>query len=385
MSLEVAQLPILRSVSPALAATYLQSTGWARVLTERARYSIWSKPDRPELLLPLDSAISDFSDRLRDLLLDLQQIEARPVADIARDIASGSCDVFRFRKHPETAIEGTIAIEDGAALVSKVKEILLLGAAAEYDPSKRTVGGRRPIDVEGFMRDALLGQTETASFVVTAQVPVPLQFADPLFFFAAGEPFERRVGIRMMALLKETREAAVESAQERRVEPFEAVFERGGSVGWLQTLVEAQEIVPSVPLEITSRWAPTRPRVVEGAVERVVFEPEMISPLREAVAVFRPKEPRNGITLLGYVEELNREAQETLIGTLAVKTTIDGRPRKVYFDLERQDYERAIQAFRDQIPISIVGDAVKEGRFWRLKTPRDLRIIQDDESESERS
>lgn len=158
MRVDLAQVPVVRSVTPTLAATYLHSKGWSRVLTDRGRYSIWSKPGCPEVLLPLESAIPDYMDRLLDLLQDLQQIEARPLSEIAKDIASGNCDVFRFKKHPDTAIEGTIAIEAGAALVAKVRDILLLSAVAEYDPEKRTLGGRLAATFErqAIRREALL-------------------------------------------------------------------------------------------------------------------------------------------------------------------------------------------------------------------------------------
>lgn len=393
MIIKIKDRATLLSIHPARVGAYLNARGWKRMAHEPSRYSLWVKASRDrstEVLLPLDSRLGDFAERMAELLGDMQREEQRSELEILRDIENGSCDVFRFRKEPHSGFLGAIPIEEGVRFVGYTRDFLLYGATAEYDPTRLSVGGRRSEDVSRFMSQALLGQTEISSFVVTAQVPVPGRLMEDLFPEAvspASEPFERRAGIRLMNLLTYTREAALEAAQTGDFRPFSEILNEGATVNLYSALVEAQEIVPGEPLEISCTWAPIRPLVGRAPSGIVTFEPEIVQPLRAAIEILKPRTPKEGERLFGYVERLEQPAQEVLIGDLAITTLVSGRALKVRFSLQQPDYDSAISAFREKRPIEIVGDLVKEGRHWVLRNPRNLvlhTIGEDDMASAER-
>jgi hypothetical protein len=368
----------LLGVHPARVGAYLNARGWKRMALEANRYSLWVKTSEGqpvEVLLPLDPRLGDFAERMAELLGDLQRDEQRSQLEILRDIEVGSCDIFRFRKEPHSGFLGAISIEDGVRFVGYARDFLLYGAAAEHEPTRLTVGGRRSEDVARFMSQVLLGQTEASSFVVTAQIPIPARLTDDLFpeaVEALSEPFERRAGIRLMNILNYTREAALEAAQTNDFRPFYEILKEGATVNLYSALVEAQEIVPGEPLEISCSWAPIRPLIGHVSASSVRFEPEIVQLLKAAVEILKPRIPREGERVFGYVELLQQEAQEVLIGDLAIKTVMNRREMKVHLSLQRPDYDQAIVAFREKRPIEITGDLVKEGRYWVLRNPRDL-------------
>lgn len=368
----------LLSMHPARVGAYLNAKGWKRMALEANRYSIWVKTSEgqpAEILLPLDPRLGDFAERMAELLGDLQKDEKRSQLEILRDIEVGSCDIFRFRKEPHSGFLGAIPIEDGVRFVSYARDFLLYGAAAECEPARSTVGGRRSEDVAHFMSQALLGQTEVSSFVVTAQIPIPPRLTDDLFpeaVEASSEPFERRAGIRLMNVLSYTREAALEAAQTNDFKPFSDILKEGATVNLYNALVEAQEIVPGEPLEISCSWAPIRPLIGRAPAGVVRFEPEIVQPIKAAVGILKPRIPKEGARVFGYVELLQQEAQEVLIGDLAIRTVMDKRDIRVHLSLQRPDYDQAIIAFREKQPIEITGDLVKEGKYWVLRNPRDL-------------
>ncbi len=365
----------LLGIHPARVGAYLHAKGWQRMVHEPSRYSLWVKPDAREVeaLLPLDSGLGDFAERMAELLGDLQREEQRSELEILRDIELANCDVFRFRKDPHSDIMGTIQIDDGVRFVAHARDLLLYAAAAEHEPS-RTAVTRPSADVSRFMSQALLGQTEISSFVVTAQVPVPSRLSDPLFpdlISPALEPFERRAGVRLMSLLSDTREAAMEVAQTNDFRPFAEVLNRGATVDLYSTLVEAQEIGPGEPLEIGCSWAPARPLV--GSAPLVVrFEPELTLPIRSAVDMLRPRSVKEGVRIFGYVELLQQPAQEVLVGELVVKAVVERSDLNVHLTLSQPDYGLAIKAFGEKRPIEVVGDLAKDGKFWRLRDPRNI-------------
>ncbi len=357
---------------------------------EPNRYSLWVKastgPDSSlmEILLPLETRLGDFPERMAELLNDLQLDEQRSQLDILHDIEAGSCDIFRFRKEPHSSFLGTIALEDGVRFVGYARDFLLYGASAEHEPTRSSVGGRRSEDVARFMSQALLGQTEISSFVVTAQVPVPARLMDDLFPEAASpsaEPFERRAGVRLMNILRYTKEAALEVSQTPNFRPFEEILREGATVNLYSAIVEAQEIIPGEPLEIGCSWAPIRPIVGPSPPLTVRFEPDVIPALKSAVEILRPRTPREGERIFGYVELLHQPAQEVLIGDLAITTRVDGRILKVHLSLQKPDYDQAIGAFKEKRPIEVTGDLVKEGKRWVLQNPRGLSLPTVDEDD----
>lgn len=379
----------LAAIRPARVAAYLQATHWKRMALEAGRYSIWVNPSAREpieLLLPLDAKFDDFAERMAELLHDLQKEEERSQIDILRDIELSSCDVFRFRKDPRSSFLGTIPIEDGVRFVTYARDMLLLAASAEHDPERGGIAGRRSDDVTAFMSQALLGQTEISSFVVTAQVPVTARLNEELFpdeVPSAPEPFERRAGVRMMNLLGLTREAALEVSQTNDIQPFVDALAQGATISLYNTLVDAQSIAPGQPLEVSCTWAPSRPLFGKGPPKTVLFEPEIVLPIRAAVEKLRARVPREGERIVGFVEVLQQPAQEVLFGELAVTTLIDGKPRKVFLILQEPEYSKAIVAFKEKQPIEIKGDLIKAGKRWTLQNPRDLVLYPGERASSD--
>ncbi len=379
----------LHRVHPAQVGAYLLAKGWQRRRHEPNRFSLWTKAvgeENHEVLLPLDSRLGDFVERMAELLADLQREEMRSQLEILRDVEAGTCDVFRFRKSVHPVYAGTIPIEDGVRFVSSVRDLLLDSASAEHGLSRLSTAGRRPDAVAQFMNDALLGQTEVSSFVVTAQIPIPARLNDELFPEAltpASEPFERRAGVRLMTSLQETRAAALEVAQTNDVRAFKEVLARGLSPRFFKAIIEAQGAAAGEALSVSSSWASSRPLLGPGRVDEVTFEPEMVLPLRAAVERLQALAPREGETIYGFVELLEQPAQERLIGELAIKSTVDGRARKVRLRLPQPEYGEAIQAFGEKRPVKVTGDLVKDGKFWLLHNPRDLVVFPSAESAAE--
>jgi len=375
----------LLRIHPARVSGYLNARGWKRVTHEPNRYSLWVKAHQEpvEILLPLDPKLGDFAERMAEVLGDLQRDEQRSQLDILRDIEAASCDVFRFRKEPHSSFLGTMPIEDGVRFVSYARDFLLLAASAEHDPGRQIVAGRRPEDVARFMSQALLGQTEISSFVVTAQIPAVARLTDDISPEAAtpsSEPFERRAGVRLMNILDHTREAALEASQTQDFRPFTEALNRGATVNLYSALVEAQGIVPGEVLEVSCLWAPIRPLIGPAPAAVVTFGPEIMPVLKAAVDILKPRSPKEE-RLFGFVELLRQPAQETLIGDLAIEAMVEGRLRKVHITLQQPEYGQAIKAFSEKCPVEVTGDLVKAGNQWVLHNPRKLFVYAPDTNE----
>jgi hypothetical protein len=53
--------------------------------------------------------------------------------------------------------------------------------------------------------------------------------------------------------------------------------------------------------------------------------------------------------------------------------------------LSRSDYNIAVQAHKEQLPVTVIGDLEADGQRWKLSESRDIRIIRDENEEPKTS
>jgi hypothetical protein len=88
---------ILSEVQPLNLFAYLRGRQW-RELERVEKGSFWGKKDdegEVEVLLPSDSALRDYANRISDLLKTLERVEGRSQLEIIEDLLVSSSDVIR--------------------------------------------------------------------------------------------------------------------------------------------------------------------------------------------------------------------------------------------------------------------------------------------------
>ena len=103
--------------------------------------------------------------------------------------------------------------------------------------------------------------------------------------------------------------------------------------------------------------------------------------MSEAARQFRNREPKPDTRLFGTVQRLRRDEDEAG-GTIYLKTPIDSKNQSVAVVLKKSEYDRAIQAHKEKMPIILQGDLERAGQRWRLLNPR-IDAILDNEDPSE--
>jgi hypothetical protein len=102
---------------------------------------------------------------------------------------------------------------------------------------------------------------------------------------------------------------------------------------------------------------------------RVTLTRDTVPVMREASRVFKRVAPQEEVSLRGFITELHRDAPREE-GTVLIAGIVENMLRKVRVTLSPTDYNRAISAHRDMIPVRCEGDLVREGRGYRLRSPR---------------
>ena len=70
-------------------------------------------------------------------------------------------------------------------------------------------------------------------------------------------------------------------------------------------------------------------------------------------------------------------------GTIRLRTEIDGQRQSVTAVLEQADYECAVQAHGDRVPVVLLGDLERAGQRWKLLNARIEDVLRDDGQEPE--
>lgn len=61
-------------------------------------------------------------------------------------------------------------------------------------------------------------------------------------------------------------------------------------------------------------------------------------------------------------------------GKVTIMGCVLGKLRKIYVDLAELDYNLAIKAYQERIPVICSGDLSKEGEEFVLKNPRNFAL-----------
>ena len=369
----------LMAISPAALSAYARAAGWRRTECYGEHSDVYRADqwEWPEIILPRTKRLGDYARIVSQLIEIFAKVAQKDEIALYRDLVTSDRDVIRIRT--QESEDGSISASDGVNLIRGAYDMLLAAACSLDNPQPLYRAGANR-EASEYLKRVRLGQTEQSSFVVsllTPVVPPPMQAALNPEWEPSADPMGRRVTKRLAGAL-----TAVRLAAERTVggdfTAFPSGIEHGISANLCEALAGAIE--PFQTLDIIVTWAQTRP--VTPIHETFFFGFDDVPILQEAVQLLRDREPQPDATLTGIVQELRRHETE-LDGTVTLRASIQDRSQSVRADLKESDYEQAIQAHKEKMPIVIRGDLERAGQRWHLLNSRIVHVIPHEESLSE--
>ena len=292
----------------------------------------------------------------------------RDELSIYRDLLTADRDVIRARA--SESADGSLLVNQGVALISGARDMLLAAACSLHRPQSVYRAGANK-EANELMNGVRMGQTEQGSFVVTLLtdvVPPPMTTLAPEHN-DYDAPDSRRMTKRLTEALRAARKA-IESEVGGGGYSLADAVERGVSANLCEALDKM--IHPFPTLDVGVFWAKTRP--MKSNREVVRFANADAPLLREAAATLRNREPYPDVQLHGMIDRLNRNPSDA-DGSVTLRTTVAGRNVSVTALLKRTDYDKAIQAHQDKAMVVMKGDLERFGQRWRLLNPSVLHAI----------
>lgn len=377
MQVTIRDRKALAAVSPAALSAYARTAGWRRDEPYRAHSDVYVGEDRPEIIVPRTERLGDYASVVAALIGTFAEVAERDELTVYRSLVSADRDVVRVTAG-ESA-DGSVALNDGADLIDGTRELLRAVACSLGKP--RAVHPRPGANREAtdLVKGIRLGQTDQGSYVITLLTevvapPMPTLFPDSDELGDSDAPPHRRLARRLIEAVTSARQAA-ERAVAGDAEAFADTIEHGVSANLCEALVKMIEPFPALDVDVL--WARTRPVKQPPSVVR--FGPSDAPLLKGAALAFRERAPRLDVQLVGHVRLLKRaEAEED--GTIRLATSsIDDRPKSVTALLEREDYERALEAHKHRAAVVLSGDLERLGQGWRLLSPVLREVVRDEE------
>ena len=358
----------LSGLDPLEVIAYLRSRGWQSGKTVPGKFSRWVA-DGVEVDVPANNDFVDYASRVADIIGTLCQVENRSYEAVFFDLSISTADVIRFRIASSGTANGTISLEDGAKIISKVKDMLLAAACAAVEP-KSAYPSRRPVQATEYMQKLRMGQTECGSFVFTAISTVP-----PALASVEDEPFERQATISLSRSLFAISRAVEIASQKSSFVPFHEAVQDGVSQNLCESLAGLHSgSEPKHNVDIRLSWASHRP-APSATPSSFTFQPGHLLVIREAARVFRRSIPLSDFTLRGIVTRLEREQTESnQSGLVTVLAVIDGKHRHVSMALPWAEYQQALEAHANHRIVSCDGVLHFEPKRCELKSPANFKV-----------
>ena len=330
--------------------SYLAATGWRRRPETWRGASLWDDPDGHSALVPARDGLDDAGDRSWELLHVLMKVENRPMEEIADDIASPTTDTQTFRTFPGGLPSGYISLTGGLRALNGVRNVVDAAGRAETEGTHAVFTGTHHGSVRDMLNDIRLGPTRAGSYVLTLRVPVEESPQADLLNTAA--PLTRRTVVRLFEAVNAARTAFSSVRDGGGYSGFDEAVADGVSANLCRGLSNLAGLERKQPFEIAFRWARDVPFGI--APESINFPAGSGEVIFEAAKQLERLAADGLAQIVGRIESLHDEPaagdrrRVRVRGELLMDPGDVVPPRPVWVRLGESDYQRAIEAHRDQ-------------------------------------
>ena len=367
--------PLLRSMSPQHLATYAKAMGWRRVQTDNSGIALFAHPDQDrfeQLVIPRETNLDDFSERMAEILYKLADAQQRPVTEVMHDAMLPSSDTIRFAWEGAEANAGSIGLSSSIGLIQGCQRALLAAACSVINPVKNHP--RMSLaEADQLIDSTRLHHTEYGSFVIAVTCPVSAALQQQTI---TGEvPFARQATTVLMSSVHRLVQA-VENDQVDQLCDQTAE----GVVPVTANLCDA--ILRMQPdrndaLRISAAWAPTLPQA-QPLPRMVRVRRDYIEAIATVRDRLRPQTETRTPIMVGTVESLNGTMGEDgqRRGEVALMILHEEEQIRVRVELDPAQYADADRAHMTGAIVQLEGTLSLGRRVHRISNLQRFRLLE---------
>lgn len=350
----------LTSLSPDSLKAYLEDDHWHFSSSPRVNVELWARNGH-EIIVPLNTRAPDYSKRIRNFVEDLARERGAPEGDVLRELLYIEDDVIDFIV---ADVDNSIPLYKAAKILEGAKA-LAIASACSVIKRRSYHGNRRPEKARRFADSVRMGHTRRGSFIIPIISPVHSdrinildQPQETLSLAGESEFFPRRATGMMADALKLLHDLAVEPGERPVGNYLNRAVVDGLSADTCAAITQMLTSAGDAGLDVSFQWAVASPPRTAGA-EELSFPVAAAPVISEIGEALRSEVQVDDTVLYGFVSSLERDLGEPM-GTVKVRTLINGRTRPVSVTLNESEYHLAAEANDLRIRVVVAGPLTRE-------------------------
>jgi hypothetical protein len=349
----------LATLSPVALKALLEDEHWEFSSSPRPNVELWARNGH-EIILPLNARAPDYSKRIRNFIEDLAHERGASQEDVARELLYIDDDIIDF---VVAEVDNSVPLTNATKILEGAKA-LAIASACSVIKRRSYHGHRRPDKARKFADAVRMGHTRRGSFVIPIISPVHSdrinildQEQESISLAGESEFFPRRATGMMADTLKVLHDLATTSEEKRPASDLNRAVVDGLSADTCSAMVQMLTSAGDAGLDVSFHWAVASPPRRAGA-EQLSFPVEAVPAIDAIEEVLRSNIEVDDTVLYGFVSSLERDQGEPL-GSVKVRTIIDGRTRPVSVTLNESEYHLAAEANDLRIRVIVAGSLMK--------------------------
>ena len=361
---------LTEKINPIAFCKYLRDTGWNEYRTKREYikvFQIYKNQEAFQIIIPIEKTLSDYKDAMYRAIETVAFVEERSTEQLMLFLLNPNTDILKIRLENDKIENGNILFDDAISIYENAKKLIVAATQDVLHPRKYHQG-RVDDTVLEFVNNCKFGQTEIGSYVISVVCP----FAEvddrggysQMTLFAeedqCADSLTRKVTNRIMENIDIIKHNIDDGNGQKLIEDSE---DGGISVNFYEALRGLSCNREGATLELTAQWSPA---VKQNRYEndRIKLSYDYCQPISYAIGELR-KTSQAKTKILGRIKKL--ESSPDLENRTSGKVTIvyldeKDNKKQVTVNLDKDDYDKAIEAHGHGNHVEVVGDLISAGK-----------------------
>nr|WP_296831427.1 hypothetical protein [uncultured Marvinbryantia sp.] len=375
-------LNLTEKINPLAFAKYLKDMGWRLYPSKKTYVRIYQYEKQGnfyQVVIPMEKHLSDYKEAMYKAIMTVAEAENKAVEQVMLYLLNPNTDILKIRLERKNIEAGSILFDDAIRIYENAKKLLAAAALDILHPRKYHQGCTDDV-VSHFLAGCRFGQTEIGSYVVSVVCP----FAEldekesyrQLSIFSGEEQcassLTRQVTNRVMENICQIKMYIDE-------DNLEGLLSKSGenviSANFYEALNGLNLDSEGANVEFIAEWSPAvkNKRDVPG---RILLTHDYCQPI--AIAAEKLKEKKKTSTkIVGRINKL--ESSPDVTKRKEGKITVvyldeNDKKRITTVQLEKSDYDKAIEAHEKGLYVEISGNLTRSKRA--AMTCEEFRIIE---------
>ncbi|RHQ97409.1 hypothetical protein [Peptoclostridium sp. AF21-18] len=378
-------LDLTEKINPLAVSKYLKDTGWTQFKTKKEYIKIFQKytaeDEFYQVIIPLDKTLSDYKQAMYDSIEQIALVEGQSTEQLMLYLLNPNTDILKIRLQKNYIESGSISFDDAISLFENTKKLIAATAQDVLHP-KPYHQGRQDDVVSKFVSNCKFGQTEIGSYVISVVCP----FAElddseeykQLSIFSDEEQcansLTRKVTNRIMRNITTIKENIDNDELEKLISSDKNTII---STNFYEALAGLNIDSSDTTVEFIAQWSP----VVKSnrfKIDKISISNDYYQPIISTID--KLKETINTHTkIVGRIKKLESipDASKRKTGKVSIVYLDENNNRRtINVLLEKDDYNKALEAHESGNHVEIIGDIENTGGRKRLMTCESFAILE---------